>query len=60
MFELNTGNKQAGAKEKNEVKEDLQLVREQLTKYFIEDARQLDKLLGTSFSEKWFVALTSQ
>jgi Sulfotransferase domain len=59
MFEMNTGNKQVSTKEKNETSEDLQSVKEQLAKYFIDDAKQLDELLGTSFSEKWFAAITS-
>lgn len=46
MFEMNTGTK--------ETKENFQNIKERLAPYFIEDATQLDQLLGTTFSEKWF------
>ena len=51
MFEMNTG--------KKETNENLQKIKEQLAQYFIEDAKKLDELLGTTFSEKWFATITS-
>lgn len=58
MFEMNTGKKNAPAKEeKKELPEDLKFIKEQLPKYFIEDAKNLDVLLGTKFSDKWFAAV---
>jgi len=58
MFEMNTGKKNAPAKnEQAELPGDIQLIKDQLPKYFIEDAKKLDVLLGTKFSEKWFTAV---
>lgn len=58
MFEMNTGNKNVSAKEeKKELPQDLKFIKEQLPQYFIEDARQLDALLGTKFSDKWFATV---
>jgi hypothetical protein len=55
MFEMNTANKNRRKEEvKKEPEENIQKIKDQLTKYFIEDAKQLDALLGTTFSEKWF------
>jgi hypothetical protein len=51
IVELNTGEKN-----KKETKE-LQKIKEQLSKYFVEDAKQLDELLDTTFSEKWFTTI---
>jgi len=51
LFEMNTG--------KKETNENLQKIKEQLAQYFIEDAKKLDELLGTTFSEKWFATITS-
>lgn len=58
MFEMNTGKKNTPAKEeKKELPEDIKLIKDQLPKYFIEDARQLDALLGTKFSDNWFASV---
>jgi hypothetical protein len=55
MFEMNTGNNNASKEEvKKEPEENIQKIKDQLVKYFIEDARQLDELLDTRFCEKWF------
>ena len=55
MFEMNTANKNRRKEEvKKETEENIKKIKDQLTKYFIEDAKQLDALLGTTFSEKWF------
>jgi hypothetical protein len=60
MFEMNTGNKHSKNEEvKKELPENIQHIKEQLTQYFIEDAKQLDELLGTTFSEKWFTTIKS-
>jgi hypothetical protein len=55
MFEMNTGNRNVSNEEvKKEPGEDIQKIKDQLVKYFIEDARQLDELLDTRFCERWF------
>ena len=60
MFEMNTGNKHAKNEEvKKELPENIQHIKEQLTRYFIEDAKQLDELLGTTFCKKWFTTIKS-
>ena len=52
MFEMNTGNK--NVEEKKELPADMQNVKQQLQKYFVEDTQKLDELIGTNFYEKWF------
>ncbi|HRI20853.1 MAG TPA: sulfotransferase, partial [Panacibacter sp.] len=55
MFEMNTGGKaRAVNQDKEDLPEDILAVKAQLAKYFIEDTKQLDALLETNFSDKWF------
>lgn len=55
MFEMNTGGKNTDTSKKD-LPENISIIKEQLVPYFIDDAQQLDHLLGTNFSEKWFKA----
>lgn len=54
MFEMNTSKNAGSAKPKEELSEELKNIKAQLPKYFTEDTKQLDALLGTNFYEKWF------
>ncbi len=55
LFELNTGKKKAAQPaQEEESKETVQQIKQQLKPLFIEDAKELDALLGTNFSAKWF------
>lgn len=54
LFEMNTGKKQPAVQVKQEDKETVARIKKQLKPYFIEDAKELDALLGTSFYEQWF------
>lgn len=53
MFEMNTA-KNAAPPPDNENAAEIAGIKQSLVKYFEEDTRQLDKLLGTSFYTKWF------
>lgn len=54
LFEMNTGKKQAVVAVKQEDKETVARIKKQLKPYFLEDARELDAMLGTTFYEQWF------
>ena len=57
LFELNTGKKKATQPtQEEERKETVQQIKQQLKPLYIEDAKELDALLGTNFSAKWFGA----
>ena len=54
LFEMNTGKKQAVVAAKQEDKETVARIKKQLKPYFLEDTRELDAMLGTTFYEQWF------
>lgn len=54
LFELNTGKNQVAKPVQEESKETIAAVKQALAPYFIDDAKELDAILGTSFSAKWF------
>ncbi len=55
LFEMNTAKKKtAQPVYETESKETVEEIKQQLSLYFIEDTKELDALLGTKFSEKWF------
>lgn len=54
LFELNTGKNQVAKPVQEESKETIAAVKQALAPYFIDDAKELDAILGTSFSVKWF------
>jgi hypothetical protein len=54
LFELNTGKNQVAKPVQEESKETIAAVKQALAPYFINDAKELDAILGTSFSAKWF------
>lgn len=54
MFEMNTSKNAGVVKPTEELSEELKTIKAQLPSYFIDDTKQLDNLLGTSFYEKWF------
>ena len=55
LFELNTGKKKAAQPaQEQESKEMVEQIKQQLKPLFVEDAKELDALLGTNFSAKWF------
>lgn len=58
IFELNT-NKNTGRTHGSQP-DDFTEIKKQLEPYFTEDARLLDELLGTDFSEKWFTKKYSE
>jgi len=53
LFELNTGKKKTAAPVVTD-KETITAIKKQLQPYFLEDAKELDGLLGTDFYTKWF------
>lgn len=59
MFEMNTRQKSTNKETKEESADEIQSIKDRLVPYFTEDAKQLDELLGTNFSEKWFATIAS-
>lgn len=53
MFEMNTA-KNAAPQSVQENAEEIAAIKQSLIKYFEEDTRQLDRLLGTDYYKKWF------
>lgn len=58
LFEMNTSKKKTPAAVVAVDKAQLQSLKAHLTPLFLDDTKQLDELLGTSFYDKWFAAET--
>ena len=59
LFELNTSKKTKPVASSQPItKEQLQPIKAKLKEYYLDDAKQLDSLLGTDFSNKWFSKTT--
>ncbi|HXL57511.1 MAG TPA: sulfotransferase domain-containing protein [Chitinophagaceae bacterium] len=54
LFEINTGKVKKMQSLQETDKQTIEQIRKQLESYFCEDAKELDAMLGTRFSEKWF------
>jgi Sulfotransferase domain len=54
LFEMNTEKKKIGKPLPEADKETIDEIKKRLRPYFFEDAKELDALLRTNFSEKWF------
>lgn len=54
LFEMNTAKKKVPPPlQQEENKETILQIKQELTKYFVDDMKELDTLLATSFSQKW-------
>jgi hypothetical protein len=60
LFEINTGKKKTRQSLPDTDKETVEQIKKRLRPYFLEDVKELDALLATRFSEKWFSPVTSQ
>ncbi|HEY6975257.1 MAG TPA: sulfotransferase domain-containing protein [Chitinophagaceae bacterium] len=54
LFEMNTKKKKTAQLLPETDKGTIDQIKNRLKPYFLEDAKELDSLLGTKFSEKWF------
>jgi hypothetical protein len=55
LFEMNTDKKKTDQQSFREAdKDSIEQIKKRLQPYFFEDTKELDALIGTKFSEKWF------
>ncbi|HXL57499.1 MAG TPA: hypothetical protein VN958_14645, partial [Chitinophagaceae bacterium] len=58
LFEMNTSKGKTGQLLPGN-KETVEQIKKRLRPYFMEDVKELDALIGTRFSEKWFNAINN-